>query len=138
MPLLLSFFRFGRCVSDLVNHQYGICRRMYPEENPQNFRLPVPCLYPRDQISFCCIRIQLFRRIPSLKTLNEKFSINDMPSICMLPPLHQTRQTLFSCLLRCVTRTPYVKSPAMPADIAESFELSQRSFMSVGKRMWLS
>ena len=32
-------------VPDLVNHQYGICR-MYSEKDPQDFRLPVPCLYP--------------------------------------------------------------------------------------------
>ena len=27
------------------NHQYGICR-MYFKEKPQDFCLPVPCLYP--------------------------------------------------------------------------------------------
>ena len=37
--------RFSRSVFDFVCHQYGICR-MYSEENPQDFRLPVPCLYP--------------------------------------------------------------------------------------------
>ena len=36
---------FHRSVFDLVNHQYGICR-MYSEENSQDFRLPVPGLYP--------------------------------------------------------------------------------------------
>ena len=36
---------FFQLVFDLVCHQYGICR-MYPEENPQDFRLPVPCLDP--------------------------------------------------------------------------------------------
>ena len=36
---------FNRPVPDLVNHQYGICR-MYSEEDPQDFRLSVPCLYP--------------------------------------------------------------------------------------------
>ena len=36
--------RFIRSVSDLFNHQYGICR-MYSEEDPQDFRLPVPGLY---------------------------------------------------------------------------------------------
>lgn len=36
---------FHCSVFDLVNHQYGICR-MYSEENPQDFRLPVPGLYP--------------------------------------------------------------------------------------------
>ncbi len=35
-------------------------------------------------MSFCCMRIQSFRRIPSLKALNERCSMNDMPSICML------------------------------------------------------
>ena len=35
-------------------------------------------------ISFCCIRIQSLSRIPSLKALNERCSMNDMPSICML------------------------------------------------------
>ena len=41
--------RFNRPVPDLVNHQYGICR-MYSEENPQDFRLPVPCLYPGERV----------------------------------------------------------------------------------------
>ena len=40
---------FLRSVPDLVNHQYGICR-MYSEENPQDFRLPVPCLYPCERV----------------------------------------------------------------------------------------
>ena len=31
--------------SDFFYHQYGICC-MYSKENPQDFRLPVPCLYP--------------------------------------------------------------------------------------------
>ena len=35
-------------------------------------------------MSFCCMRIQSFRRIPLLKALNERCSMNDMPSICML------------------------------------------------------
>ena len=35
---------FIQSVFDLVYHLYGICR-MYSEENPQDFRLPVPCLY---------------------------------------------------------------------------------------------
>ena len=35
-------------------------------------------------MSFCCIRIQFFRRIPSLKALNEMCSMNDMPFICIL------------------------------------------------------
>ena len=34
-----------RFVPDLIYHQYGISR-MYSEENPKDFRLPVPCLYP--------------------------------------------------------------------------------------------
>ena len=144
---------FNRFVPDLINHQYCICR-MYSEENPQDFRLPVPCLYPGERVmlllcaklpsswvalslessllrtflkdsslaalplrtkeveipylvqnfllallaymesaathltltfmSFCCMRIQFFRRMPSLKALNERCSMNDMPSICML------------------------------------------------------
>ena len=41
--------RFNRPVSDLVNHQYSICR-MYSEENPQDFRPPVPCLYPGERV----------------------------------------------------------------------------------------
>ena len=36
---------FHRSVPDLIYHQYGISR-MYSEENPKDFRLPVPCLYP--------------------------------------------------------------------------------------------
>ena len=43
---------FPRSVPDPVYHQYGICR-MYSEENPQDFRLSVPCLYP-------CERVVLF------------------------------------------------------------------------------
>ena len=42
--------RFNRPIPDLVNHQYGIISRMYSEENPQNFRFPVPCLYPRERV----------------------------------------------------------------------------------------
>ena len=40
---------FPRSIPNLVNHQYGICR-MYFEENPQDFRLPVPCLYPCERV----------------------------------------------------------------------------------------
>lgn len=40
-------YRFNRPVP--VNHQYGICR-MHSEENPQDFRLPIPCLYPRERV----------------------------------------------------------------------------------------
>ena len=40
---------FPLSVPDLVNHQYGICR-MYSEENPQDFRLPLPCLYPCERV----------------------------------------------------------------------------------------
>ena len=36
---------FKLSVPDLVYHQDGICR-MYSEENPQDFRFPVPGLYP--------------------------------------------------------------------------------------------
>ena len=36
---------FSCFVSDFFYHQYGICR-MYSKENPKDFRLPVPCLYP--------------------------------------------------------------------------------------------
>ena len=42
-------YRFNRPVPDLVNHQYGICR-MYSEKDPQDFRLPVPCLYPCERV----------------------------------------------------------------------------------------
>ena len=41
--------RFNRPVPDLVCHQYGICH-MYSEENPQDFRLPVPCLYLGERV----------------------------------------------------------------------------------------
>lgn len=40
---------FIQSVFDLVYHLYGICR-MYSEEDPQDFRLPVPCLYPCEQV----------------------------------------------------------------------------------------
>ena len=36
--------RFICSARDLVYHQYGICR-MYSEENPKDFSLPVPGLY---------------------------------------------------------------------------------------------
>lgn len=36
--------RFSCSAGDLVYHQYGICR-MYSEENPKDFSLPVPGLY---------------------------------------------------------------------------------------------
>ena len=32
-------------------------------------------------MSFCCMRMQSFRRIPSLKALKERCSMNDIPSI---------------------------------------------------------
>lgn len=35
-------------------------------------------------MSFCCIRIQSLSFIPSLNFLNERCSVNDMSSICML------------------------------------------------------
>ena len=41
--------RFSCSARDLVNHQYGICC-MYSEKDPQDFRLPVPCLYPCEQV----------------------------------------------------------------------------------------
>ena len=41
--------RFSCSARDLVYHQYGICR-MYSEENPQDFRLPVPCLYSGERV----------------------------------------------------------------------------------------
>ena len=41
--------RFSCSAGDLVYHQYGICR-MYSEENPQDFRLPVPCLYSGERV----------------------------------------------------------------------------------------
>ena len=41
--------RFSCSSRDFVYHQYGICG-MYPEENPKDFRLPVPCLYPGERI----------------------------------------------------------------------------------------
>ena len=49
-PLLIFFSKIISCclhrsVPDLIHHQYGISR-MYSKENPKDFRLPVPCLYP--------------------------------------------------------------------------------------------
>ena len=40
---------FSSFVPDFFYYQYGICR-MYSEENPQDFRLPVPCLYPEERV----------------------------------------------------------------------------------------
>ena len=42
-----------------------------------------PHILPFTFISFI-IRIQSFKRIPSLNALNERCSMNDMPSICIL------------------------------------------------------
>ena len=36
-------------IPDFINHQYGICR-MYFEEDPQDFRIPVPYLYSRERV----------------------------------------------------------------------------------------
>ena len=47
-------------------------------------------------MSFCCIRIQSLSRIPSLKVLKEMCSINDMPSICMLPAFASNSTDLVS------------------------------------------
>ena len=49
-PLLIFFGKIISCclhrsVPDLIYHQYGICR-IYTKENPKDFRLLVPCLYP--------------------------------------------------------------------------------------------
>ena len=41
--------RFIQPFFDFLYHQYGICR-MYSEENPQDFRLSVPCLYPCERV----------------------------------------------------------------------------------------
>ena len=38
-----------RPVFDFFYHQYGICH-MYSKENPQDFRLPVPRLYPGERV----------------------------------------------------------------------------------------
>ena len=46
---------FHRFVPDPVKHQYGVFR-MYSEENPQDFPLPVPCLYS-------CERVMLLLRV---------------------------------------------------------------------------
>ena len=35
-------------------------------------------------MSFCCIRMQSFRRMPSLKVLKEMCPMNDIPSVCIL------------------------------------------------------
>lgn len=51
-------------------------------------------------ISFCCMRIQSFRCMPSLKALNERGSMNGMPSICCCQPSNRTRRISFPCLLR--------------------------------------
>ena len=81
MPLLLSFFcvfshnstrqdikfrkkysdsackimsyRLNRSVPDFVYHQYSISR-VYSNEDPQDFRLPVPCFYHREQVMQFC------------------------------------------------------------------------------------
>ena len=74
---------FPRSVPDLVNHQYGICR-MYSEENPQDFRLLIPGLYSCERVMWLLSAEASFKRIPSLNALNERCSMNDMPSICIL------------------------------------------------------
>ena len=42
-------YRFILFAFNLIDHQYSICR-MYSEENPQDFRPPVPCLYPGERV----------------------------------------------------------------------------------------
>lgn len=42
-------YHTNRSIPDLVNHQYGICC-MYSKENSQDFRLPIPDLYPREWV----------------------------------------------------------------------------------------
>ena len=74
---------FPRSVPDLVNHQYDICR-MYSEENPQDFRLLIPGLYSCERVMWLLSAEASFKRIPSLNALNERCSMNDMPSICIL------------------------------------------------------
>ena len=83
-----SFSRIISCsftlsVPDLVNHQYGICR-MYSEENSQDFRLLIPGLYSCERVMWLLSAEASFKRIPSLNALNERCSMNDMPSICIL------------------------------------------------------
>ena len=52
--------RFSCSARDLVYHQYGICR-MYSEENPQDFRLPVPCLYSGERVMLLLIAEASFK-----------------------------------------------------------------------------
>lgn len=93
----------NRSVLDFVNHQYDIFQGLIPDALPlrtkeveipyfvQNFLLTlleymesVATHLTLTFISSCCMRIQSFRRIPSLNALNGMCSMNDMPSVCML------------------------------------------------------
>ena len=67
--------QLSRSIPNLVNHQYGICR-MYSEENPQDFRLPLPCLYP-------CERVMLL--------LSAEASFKSSGPIFCRPPLEHKR-----------------------------------------------
>ena len=63
--LMISSDAVSRSVQDLVNYQYGICR-MYSGENPQDFRLPVPCLYPRERVMLPLCAEAVFKLLVSL------------------------------------------------------------------------
>ena len=60
-------------------------------------------------ISFCYIRIQSFKRIPSLNALNERCSMNDMPSICILLTFAPYSLCIPSLWLRSFSRSLIIR-----------------------------
>lgn len=89
-------------------------------------------------MSFCCIRIQFFRRIPSLKALNEKCLMNDIPSICIMLTL-SPNSTDFVSLPLTIGRTDYRSTLTMrsltflPSN--SSFSCT-RTFLMMERRFW--
>ena len=78
-------------------------------------------------ISFCCIRIQSFKRIPSLNALNERCSMNDMPSICILLTFAPNSTDLVSLPLTMRSLT------FRPSNISFSYT---SSFLMMERRFW--
>ena len=117
---------FPRSVPDLVNHQYDICR-MYSEENPQDFRLLIPGLYSCERVMWLLSAEASFKRIPSLNALNERCSMNDMPSICILLTFAPNSTDLVSLPLTMRSLT------FRPSNIFFSYT---SSFLMMERRFW--
>ena len=78
-------------------------------------------------ISFCCIWIQSFKRILSLNALNERCSMNDMPSICILLTFAPNSTDLVSLPLTMRSLT------FRPSNISFSYT---SSFLMMERHFW--